>query len=402
MLSVPRWLAVYAFLGEQWQGRRRVLADPVLEQALRRRQASFGPPGSPARDLLDGLAPEAPGRARVWRVVWDAGAGDDQAGRAGGAKVIAAEQAAARLRGDVAWEVALVRASAWPRGGPREELLAVLSEGAARGRTVILLEPLARAERVGGGVEAALERLTGLLTADVGPGFGRARLYALAAVDGASVIDCGGLAEEEDDAGDEDIPVVFDNTLASETPRYSHVVALANGVAPPVGMTLVELPGDDEPAAPGLGEAGAAGETSSSSLRGTIALLRRQHARSRRQAELSEVARQASLAELERARADCANLEARVHALERDLAEALELRSQALEPARGVPSSGLEDARADALRAGLVAARWELEQAALEIERLTLRPVEALEAEIASLRVQLESSPKPNTTPSST
>ncbi|MCA9714350.1 MAG: hypothetical protein H6713_21110 [Myxococcales bacterium] len=373
MLSVPRWLAVYAFLGEQWRDRRRVIADPELDRALARgRTASFGPPGTPARDALDSLVPAAPGRARVWRVTWTAEGGEE----ARGTRVLAADSAGARLRSDVAWEVALARPSAWRDAGAREAVLDALAEGAARGRTVALLEPLTAG--------AAIEPALGELADAVLRRFAGARLYALSPVDGVGVFDCGAVGEDAVREGDDaDVPIVFDNTLASETPRYAYALALINGVAPPDGMTLVELPGEDDAPEDARDGAGA------SPLAQTVELLRRQYARARRQAELAELARQASLAELERALARGATLGARVEALERDLADALELRSQALEPARGVASETLEDARADALRAGLVAARWELEQAALELERLTLRPVDALEAEIASLRVQL-------------
>jgi hypothetical protein len=117
-------------------------------------------------------------------------------------------------------------------------LLSAAAEGALGGRTVIVSVP---AQSRGG---LALAEFQELLEQH----FPRSRVYALAPVAVAVVVDCGEVVredEDEGDAGEDDDdrppPLGFDNRLGEDL-RYDTYLALVNAPAEPEGVTLVELP----------------------------------------------------------------------------------------------------------------------------------------------------------------
>lgn len=364
--ALPRWCGRLAFTRDVWSGRPRVIVDGEFEASLQPGAASL--PG-PAAALVAEALPDRGGQA--WLL------GHELGGKRRG--VYAFDEFEAVL-GESPWEVAIVdlgrlfvdtaslsRFAARARGRLENRLetrafrlLSVIGEA---GRAVILSSPAASR---GGLTLTDFQDL-------VAQHFARARVYALATVPVAVVVDCGEVVREEEDAAevDEDAepPLGFDNRLGDDL-RYDTYVALIGVADAPLGVTLVELP-----AAP---EANGKPEPARSARDGEVEDLKIQLAQARRQVELAAIARQSLVTQLDAAQTRVDTLEDQVAAL-----------SSRPPEAGASPTPVAPDVRPDAAQATVLALRWELEQAQGELRAALGRPVEALEREVAELRARL-------------
>lgn len=382
MLHPDRWAARYGFLRELWAGRCRVLADPALEAALRGAKALPAPLAGLLAELL-----QAPGPA--WLLAHEARAG----GRGQKGPRIAAFDELEDVLASAPWEVAIVDlarnfvdAATLSRFAARAQTrlenrldtrafraLTALADGAARGGLVVVSAP----GEAAGGLD--LSQFQDLVTQH----FPRARIYALATGRAATVVDCGEVTSEEEEDEEEDdrgpVPLAFDNSLADE-PSFEGYVAVVGAREVPRGITLVELP----PAADAPTPAPAKAEPKprpDPARHEELEGLRGQLTQARRQLELASIARQSLVEQLDAA-------QGRIDALEDQLAG----RAQA--PDEPVEEAPVEDepeprTRPDVVAAALQSLRWELEQAQGELRRLTARPVDALERELAAATARL-------------
>lgn len=391
MLPPPadRWAARYGFLRELWAGRSRVLADPAIEAALRAGK-SLSPP---LAALLGELVPHAAGAPQTWLLAHEG----RSAGRgARGSTRVVEFDAFEDLLAEAPWQVAIVDmarlftdAAALSRFAARAQgrlenrletrafrLLTALAEGADGGRVVVVSAP---GEGAGG---LTLPQFQELVTQH----FGRARVYALAGVAAAQILDCGEVTGDDDDALPDDddegpVPLAFDNSLG-EDPAFEAYLAVIGARGVPRGVTIVELPPRavepaPEPARP---------EPRPRAGEGDDEALRAQLAQTRRQLELSSIARQSLVEQLDAA-------QSRIDALEDQLgarpAAAERSAEAAVEPPAAAPEAPAVDERPDVAAAALLALRWELEQARTELRKATGRPVDAAERELAALRARL-------------
>src|SRR5690606_33435884 len=200
--------------------------------------------------------------------------------------------------------------------------------------------------------------------------FGDGRIYGLNRPAMAAFYDFGPVLEPEDQAGQTgEADIEVDNSLGSESPRFEVFIAVVGARIPGEGVTFIELPGPSaEPSAAELGRAAPATDDE-------LASLRAQLAEAKRRGDLHAIERQSLLEKLEQA-------EDRIANLEDQLAEAPERPEPGESPTTGP--------RLDELLAREQTLRWELERMRGELERLEARPVEELEAELASLRAELE------------
>jgi hypothetical protein len=181
--------------------------------------------------------------------------------------------------------------------------------------------------------------------------------------------------------------VEVDNTLGTPTPRFDAFIAVVGARLPGEGVTFVELPTptpDGPREVAGLGTTRAEGEE--------LTALRAQLAEAQRRGDMHAIERQAQLEQLEQAEDRIANLSAGADApdtgeLAGDLAGAL---AGTLAGALARDSAARGGARLDEALAREQALRWELERLQGELEHVRARPVEMLEAEVVSLRAQLE------------
>jgi hypothetical protein len=361
-----RWAARYAFLDDLWRDRPRVVVDAGLEAALREGSRARGTGDGSLDALIDALVPRV-SKARTWMAVADEAVARELAQTRPGTgflpRVSFADVVAHRD-----WAVALVELSALhddAPGGPR--LRQELTRRAREGRTVIVSARSAPGEE---DEDAGFAALSELLEEELGGG----RIYGVYRPPMAAVVDFGGDEDDEDDEHveddegdeqDEDVPLAFDNTLGSQAPAFVEYVAVAGRVhALPQGMTLVELP--------------ASAPTIEQSSDGA---LRAQLVQAQRQAELAAIDRQALLEKvdaLESARA-------------RSEQQAAELRDHLARAVTEEPPQASEAAqRLAAALADNQALRWKVQQLERELDAAKARPVEALEAEVAALRAELE------------
>jgi len=403
--EAPRWCARLGFSRDLWAGRARVVCDAEVEASLRdtRRLPST------AAGLLAELLPER--ASTVWLL---AQRPDELAGprRRG---VHSLEEFDGLLT-QAPWEVAIVelgqflvdaaslsRFAARARGRLENRLdtrafrlLGAAAEGAYGGRTVIVSVP---AQSRGG---LSLSDFQDLLEQH----FARARVYALAPVAVAVVVDCGEVVREDDDEGDvgEDDddsapPLGFDNRLGEDL-RYETYVALVNAPAEPEGVTLVELPtaalAATRSAEVSRPHEAARPQEARRSERNEAELenLKIQLGQARRQVELAAIARQSLVEQLDAAQARVDSLEDQVAEQQRrqSASEVSDRRAAAQAGPPGGEQLHAEppaDLRPDATQATLLALRWELEQTREELRKALGRPVDALERELAELRVRL-------------
>ena len=409
-MVAPRWCARLGFCRDIWAGRARVVADPEVEASLREPRRV---PGTAAAMLAE-LVPE---RANtVWLLAERPG---DLAGpRRRGVHPLEDFDS---LLAQAPWEVAVVdlgrffvataslsRFAARARGRLENRLdsrafrlLSALAEGAAEGRTVILTVPAASRGGLGlGDFQDLLEQH-----------FARSRVYALAPVPVAVVVDCGEVIREEEDEGDpgeEDDDrapsLAFDNRMGEDL-RYDTYLALVNAPAEPEGVTLVELPAPADAAtassraaepAPRAADTAGSSSRSAESARASrndveVENLKIQLGQARRQVELAAIARQSLVEQLDAAQARVDNLEDQIAEQRRNSEAVGESGERRVAPAElGVVAPvAAVDPRPDATQATILALRWELEQTREELRKALGRPVDELERELASLRARL-------------
>lgn len=372
--ALPRWCGRLAFTRDVWSGRVRIVADAELEGSL---AAGAALPG-PAAALQAELLPDRGGQA--WLLA------HELSGKRRGAYAFDEFEA---VLAESPWEVALVdlsrlfvdaaslsRFAARARGRLENRLetrafrlLAAVGEGALAGRIAIVSSPAANR----GGL--SLTDFQDL----VAQHFVRARVYALATVPVAVVVDCGEVVREEEDREDleedGDPPLGFDNRLGDDL-RYDTYVALVGVADAPLGVTLVELPA--------TAEAGAKAEASKPQRDGELEDLKIQLAQARRQVELAAIARQSLVTQLDAAQTRVDSLEDQVAELGRRLAAPPEGGGEAA----GAAAPTVEP-RPDAAQAMVLALRWELEQAQGELRAALGRPAAELEREVAELRARV-------------
>ncbi|MCA9701081.1 MAG: hypothetical protein KC431_26375, partial [Myxococcales bacterium] len=360
-----RWTASYQFLEELWRGRSRIIYDPELEGLLH----AGGPESGPSAGLFDALLPRGDNNGRADGRVWMALDNDRLAAsfaRGRGGTVFVGLDAAGEVASEEPWEVALVNLGESLATGLSpavEGMLELLGERSEDGRTVVIMigcELL--------GEDGSYEQLADLVDELCGDG----RIFGLARPAMAAFYDFGTVLES--DAGSEtDVGIEVDNSLGSEQPRFEGFVAVVGPRVPGEGVTLVEL--DESPATSPRASSAPAGPRSSSGSADAedLAALRAQLAEAQRRGDTQAIERQDLLEKLEQAEDRIAALEDREEAWGEGGGEAEE-----------------DSPTIDAVLAREQALRWDNDRLRGELERLRARPVEALEAELATVRAQLE------------
>lgn len=380
-----RWAARYQFLDELWSGQDRIVYDRELEAVLH----AGGPEDGPLAGLLGRLLPtgegegedERPGAA--WMILGN-GRRAASLARVRGGTAFAGLDGAGEVAADERWRVALVHL-AGDASPERDAMLEVLAERCEGGeRSLALTLPV-----TDGDEDGAYETLADLVEELAGDG----RIYGLTRPGLAAFYDFGAVLEAESDEVDEGnadadasepaAEIEVDNSLGAESPRFELFVAVIGPRVPSEGVTYVELP-----AALGAELSGArAGGRVRDAARDELGPLKAQLAEVRRQHDLQAIERQKLLDELDGAQDRIASLEEALEALE----------AEDFDDADGKQDSGAEgegDAELDARRLDVALSReqtlrWELTRARGELENVQSRPVEALEAELASVRAAL-------------
>jgi hypothetical protein len=381
-----RWAARYQFLEQLWRGRDRIICDREVEAALH-----AGVDG-PLAELLAQLLPgdsNAMGDARAWVALHN----DRRAvsfARSRSGTVFAGLDEAGELASEEDWQVALINLDSLDDGGPSEQLEALLeivgerSEDREDCSVVLTLA-------CGDDEDHSYEQLASL----VEQLFGDARIYGLTRPSMAAFYDFGAVLEsdggEGGEAGDANVDepaaagIEVDNTLGTDAPRFDAFVAVIGTRMPAEGLTFVELPSRQDSAGPGRRDQSAGlgrrDQSASSGETEELAALRLQLAEAQRRGDMHAIERQSLLERLEQAEDRIANLD-----------EELESRDGPGESGSdGVASDGTRDGiRMDELLAREQSLRWELDRVRGELENLRVRPVEELEAELASTQAQLE------------
>jgi hypothetical protein len=407
MTDALRWAARYEYFESLWRGRARLILDPDLERVL----LNAGPGvahGSPAalKELVDRLLP-ASGRApKTWMIVGTRRAASELRSQRRGTTFVPLAELEATLRGEP-WEHAWLNLTGLLEGESADDVPPQVDESLQKIREIVQMIDLADGERsavivvpsadyprapVGVEYEAFAE-----LVEEV---FDDGRMLATYTPEMTAVVEFG---DDEDD----DIPLGYDNVLASESPAlrdYMVVVGPQESLADlDRGMSLIELPdiGAVEPVAQ------------------TLSAYRAQLVQLRQQAERAGVERQRNLeriSELERQNAEMSRANATPDEdweagrevmrqeldtlrnaqirwneqqadYEREIAE-LQERVVDLERVANMRLSAAE--RLDALVAREQALRLEVRQLKGQLAELVSRPPSELEAEVAHLRARLE------------
>ena len=412
-----RWAARFGFVDELWRDRARIVFDPALEAVLVHERLE-GDAVQGALDLLDALLPPT-ATDGVWMVVSNAETAARLRRQRPGTTFLPREGMMDLLqRAD--WDVALVDLAALLVDG-EHELLAALGRGVEQGRAVVLS---ARGVTTAADDEQRFDygEVADVLAEDLGGG----RIYGLYDPPMAAVVDFGerieGFAtldaeldeeadeldeideiEDADDVdedaegdwsertgsielpvrpgedeleldADDDVPLVYDNTLGSQEPEFSYYLGVAGAELAAEGLTLVELP-------PATDSAGS--EAESDALRS----MRAQLTQARRRADLAVIDRQTQLERIDALEVENEQLRGDVTDLRDRLARMVEPgRAEVDEPSH---AESAED-RLDAALAREQALRWRVTQLERERDALIGRPVDALQAEVASLRAQLQ------------
>jgi outer membrane murein-binding lipoprotein Lpp len=402
-----RWAARFAFLEEVWQGRSRLIVDPGLERFLGAGVRTDEPDLDALRDLVDRLLPASRG-PRTWMATHEPATGRELSRTRPATGFVGVDMLSEVLE-HRDWAVAMIDLTemlaepALDAGGDdgirrlpptATRWVAKLGEAARAGRIVALVIPAA----MGGGERGFDEVDASELLTD---GLGGGRLYGVYRPPMAGVVDFGGTgdadavatedppqdpsededdgAEDEDDDDDgaqevgpedEDVPLSFDNTLGTQQPRVAEWLLLAGAPSLPDGLTLLELPpfaaGDPLPAN-----------------------LRAQLGQAQRQADLTAIEAHELIERLDALTRDNEVLRARASELEDERARAI--HAEAPEPDPG-PS---DSARLDEAAAQAQTLRWRVSQLEQQLEAARARPLDALEAEVASLRARLVAMPSP-------
>jgi hypothetical protein len=376
-----RWAARYQFLEQLWRGRDRLICDREVEAALH-----AGADG-PLAELLAQLLPGDGGDARAWVALHN----DRRAvsfARSRSGTVFAGLDEAGELASEEDWQVALINLDDGGTSEQLEALLEIVGERSEDREDCSVVLTLA----CGDDEDQSYDQLAGL----VEELFGDARIYGLtrpamaAFYDFGTILEPGGDGEpggDEQPEGASDVArdgdgessapgIEVDNTLGSDAPRFDAFVAVIGSRVPGEGVTFVELPSRQETSAGG-GRRGSSASAASSGEAEELAALRLQLAEAQRRGDMHAIERQSLLERVEQAEDRIASLD-----------EALESRD-------GTGESGSEQVssdgpRIDELLAREQSLRWELDRVRGELEHLRVRPVEELEAELASTQAQLE------------
>ncbi len=403
-----RWAARYVFCDALWRGRARLLVDHELEDVMRA-VATGGETfdDDPTRELLEALLPRERGTP-VWMFVRNDEAVRLFSPRWPGVR-FSQIGAAIEAIGVLPWESAMVVLSGSDDeddgtdvGGPMRTSvdaggryvigrmarawIDALGETLSRGRTAMLVSPraddpalTALSELLDASMPAVrmfgmyVPSVLGFVEMDRGEGGeepeasdGGGEISRIPTWARAGRID---VEDDADDGGDElgreddGVPLSFDNSLAQGAPRLVGVLAVVGRLTETAeGLTLVEV------------DAGNTDEAGSTDLRRVLGQLRRQH-------DLVALERQRAVEQLDALQAENATLR-----------EALgELRDQL---ANGVEATAAADAeRLDAALSREQSLRWRVAALERELAALRVRPVDELEAELASLRLQVAAPP---------
>ena len=446
-----RWAARYAFVEDLWRGRPRVIVDPHLQSALRQGPESVAHGLDPAvRHLVEDLLPhrrDEDGHEPVWMGV-DTPQDAAELGRARPGTQFVPRDALAEVMRRARWEVALLDLGAWlldSHAAEDDDAEQSLAEIAAAWidelglpdhpeRTVVLVLPVRDYPRAPAGLDYA--EVAELVAERLGGGrvFGVYRPPMTAIVDFGERIDPSsneGADEEEveddevesdevegdvdeaqtlqidlqtaDEDGaragvlevpddlldDEDVPLIFDNTLGSQEPLMLDFLAVCGGPEAteslPEGLSLVELPA--QASAESTGESGVRSQLTQARRRADTAVIERQRQVERADAlERENAALRREVSELQ---------DAMARTVTASLAGPHEQTDGGSGPMPSSPtSSGDEDAESNLeLAAALAreqALRWRVSQLESELGRALARPVEQLEAELARLEAQLQ------------
>lgn len=351
-----RWAARYQFLEQLWRGRDRMICDREVEAALH----AGGDDGRRA-ELLAQLVPGESGDARAWVALHNDRRAANFARTRSGTVFVGLDEAG-EIASDEEWQVALINLDDGDLGEQLEGLLEILGERSEDREDVSVVLTLA----CGDDEDDSYEELAAI----VEDFFGDGRIYGLTRPAMAAFYDFGPVLEPEPQS-DEDtaeseaaaVGIEVDNTLGSDKPRFDAFVAVIGASLPGEGVTFVELPGVSTASAP----SGDATEE--------LAALRLQLAEAQRRGDLQAIERQSLLERLEQA-------EDRIASLDDELSS-----HEAAGEAQQSPGDG---PRMDEVLAREQSLRWELDRVRGELENLRVRPVDELEAELASVQAQLE------------
>lgn len=353
-----RWAARLQFLEQLWRGRDRIICDRDVEAALQ-----AGGEG-PSAELLARLVPRDAHDARAWVALHNDRRAASFARTHAGTVFVGLDEAA-EIATDEDWQVALINLEDGATSDEIEALLEILGERCEDRADCSVVLTLA----CGDDEDESYEQLAALIE-DL---FGDGRIYGLTRPAMAAFYDFGPVLEP-DGAGATEADVVgieVDNTLGSDSPRFEAFVAVIGASLPGEGVTFVELPESSRAGRRGESSAGGASTAEAEEL----AALRLQLAEAQRRGDLQAIERQSLLERLEQA-------EDRIASLDDELAQ--RESGEATEPA-------VTDApRQDELLAREQWLRWELDRVTGELENMRVRPVDELEAELASVQAQLE------------
>jgi hypothetical protein len=351
-----RWAARYQFLEQLWRGRDRIICDREIEAALH-----AGDDGARA-ELLAKLVPADGGDARAWVALHNDRRAATFARTRSGTVFVGLDEAG-EIAMDEEWQVALINVEDGAASEQIDALLEIVGERSEDREDCSVVLMLA----CGDDEDQSYEDLASL----VEDFFGDGRIYGLTRPTMAAFYDFGPVLEPEggnDGDGDdgEAAGIEIDNTLGNDDPRFDAFVAVIGASLPGEGVTFVELPGRAESSA----SAASGAETEE------LAALRVQLAEAQRRGDLQAIERQSLLERLEQA-------EDRIASLDDELAHLDEAGAGSEQPATDGP-------RHDELLAREQSLRWELDRVTSELENLRVRPVDELEAELATVQAQLE------------
>ena len=450
MRDLPRWASRFQFTRELWSDVDRLVLDPALERALASGELAAGD-GPIFAELADALLPQDGRGERTWFLAERGRRVAEYARQRSGA-VFADVREGVQIVGDESWGFAqcdltglledepagLTTALAERVSPVVAAVLETLSEMMEEGRSLALSVPsraafkekgvseevffdylaeyfpsarvygLADSPAVGiydfgpveedeqGGpaaAEADARARTEIYGADDEDDYRRAEAAYDAELDAAEQTWSGeetqpGVDPELDSDGDE-VPIDYDNSLGELEPRYFAYLALVGVPRPPEGLTVVELSGDGD-----LGEVNYRGHEPKEERVGDASGLRAQLAEAQRQADLLAVERQGLLERLDDAQEKIEELEEELEDLrEEEPQDRDRMVSGEIESSSSVAPEELVG-RLDAALAREQELRWRVTSLAAELEAAIARPVDELEAEVASLRARLEAHPQ--------
>jgi hypothetical protein len=428
-----RWAARYGFLDDFWRGRPRVFIDSHLHAVLRRTGTGVAQGLDPALvDLVDDMLPRLGETDPVWAAVPDPSTAAEMSRARPGTTFVPRGSIADVLR-RAQWQVALIDLSdvvdaAFVPGESDDVVIGAVHRtfdawglfDAVRGgsRGVALIVPARDDPRRPAGVD--YEQLADLVSGRLGGGriFGVYEPPMVAVVDFAENLDpepSRAVDEDVDDLDtmavdlpipgrngspasgramvpdsperdldpegelDDDVPLSYDNSLGTQEPTMLDFVAVAGGprftTMVSDGLSLVELPsGGAEPV--------------------VTSGIRAQLASARRSADEAAIERQAQLE-----RAD--NLERENFQLRRQLEDARVRLADVEAELHSRPDASHREAEREALDAVMAreqSLRWRISQLERELTAAQARPVQDLEAEVATLRARLEAGQPPRAT----